>query len=157
MWNLWKVPRGKFAIYRGWASGVLRWRRSVDCFSPKLRFTLLSTRCVHTDIHNSSCFSPKIMKVWFQTVIIVWSIFSAMLPQLRKSDVTMSFGLSAHSAIYYQADSPLLILWEHLTLYSKLEAWTGLAPIPPHIANEIHTRAQISRKVRMVCATARPE
>jgi hypothetical protein len=37
----------------------------------------------------------------------MYKIFSAVLRQQRKSDVMTSFGHSAHSAIYYKADSPL--------------------------------------------------
>jgi hypothetical protein len=37
----------------------------------------------------------------------MYTIFSAVLRQQRKSDVMTSFGLSARSVIYYKAGSPL--------------------------------------------------
>jgi hypothetical protein len=38
----------------------------------------------------------------------MYTIFSAVLRQQRKSDVMTSFGLTAHSAVYYQAGSHCL-------------------------------------------------
>jgi hypothetical protein len=37
----------------------------------------------------------------------MYTIVSAVLRQQRKSDVMTYFGLTARSAIYYEADSPL--------------------------------------------------
>jgi hypothetical protein len=39
----------------------------------------------------------------------MYTIFSAVLRQQRKSDVMMYFGFSARSAVYYESGSPLLV------------------------------------------------
>jgi hypothetical protein len=63
----------------------------------------------------------------------MYTIFSAVLRQQRKSDVMTSFGHSARSAVYYQAGSPYLNLPNSLCFTHRY--WNVLPEGMAHCVN----------------------
>jgi hypothetical protein len=63
----------------------------------------------------------------------MYTIFSAVQRQQRKSDVMMSFGLTACSAIYYQLQVPH---WSHIFV-------PILAPDNPHLAPDLKIELEV--------------